>query len=774
MSKLNLPGNIPEPVQALLVAVPDFSYGEKARQIYVNHLMSMTPGHASAWLGHERTFREVFFPNWQAIEGREGVMPITRLNTTWWADFAAAVLCQAMAYVTNVLRPQMLRAAIAQDVQAKNQELRQHSAPFYAWVLGRTFEPLKNLIAGDAARAKEQYRQALIANAAAPVLWQPAEPGFPVGWALFHHYAKLLALGATAIEVDEVIDALQGAGLDIPAVVAKSAWRAYPAHFGQPADINYRDVAEAARNGLMGSTALPSYGGVAFAMVEGYAFEFIARGQPGHKYYRAPNSGSCFSGNTLVLLANGQAKPIRALRPGEMVATPSGPQRVGFISTPLLHHRSLRQVNGLAFGFTDSHPFVQLPGLASAIPQPGLLCVNPEALLANIPSVAQVGLGTLQTGANLWGITDAANVAAPAVIPVTSLTPYSTSAADPHVYDLVLLGSAGQTPQFYVGDGRQFVLTTTEMPILADFPYAAVAIITALVHATPALANLANGAQAVLTEPEVADKLFARLHFLSVTQLTQWLAKLAPTIDPAALLQAPPLVKTASLRNQLEDYLTGLDDLDSAQNVAFGAFFEKLTSRLAEELELAVHLGWRSFPATAGEVVALSMDMLRLQVEQALPPGARLRLEIKTLGLPNTESFTCWNTGGRPNTTLVQHFDQVLYLQTPYRKGELQGLALAWYLEDAHTPVAVTTSYWPESLQAPYRRFCPQVFTPQGQVAGECHYDVRLLTHEQATAEKPRMAAWQANTAAKDHYAHQLGLRLGAILNEFARLPFER
>jgi Hint-domain/von Willebrand factor type A domain/U-box domain/VWA / Hh protein intein-like len=45
------------------------------------------------------------------------------------------------------------------------------------------------------------------------------------------------------------------------------------------------------------------------------------------------SSGSCFEGSTLVQMADATSKPIRDIRPGESVYTPSGPARVVFLAT---------------------------------------------------------------------------------------------------------------------------------------------------------------------------------------------------------------------------------------------------------------------------------------------------------------------------------------------------------------------------------------------------------------------------------------------------------
>src|SRR5262249_61061007 len=68
-------------------------------------------------------------------------------------------------------------------------------------------------------------------------------------------------------------------------------------------------------------------------MPEAYSFDFIANGMPGSRYHK-PSGGSCLSGDTRVLMADGSFRPVSELRAGDNIARTSGSGRIAFVGLP--------------------------------------------------------------------------------------------------------------------------------------------------------------------------------------------------------------------------------------------------------------------------------------------------------------------------------------------------------------------------------------------------------------------------------------------------------
>lgn len=109
---------------------------------------------------------------------------------------------------------------------------------------------------------------------------------------------------------------------------------------------------------------------------------------------------SCFTGDTLVAMADGTTKPIARVEVGDRVMGQTGINRVEAIERPRLGSRRLYSLNGGAFFVTSEHPFLT---------EAGWKAIDPAATAAENPSLT---VGRLTVGDRMLAL---AGVAVPAL-----------------------------------------------------------------------------------------------------------------------------------------------------------------------------------------------------------------------------------------------------------------------------------------------------------------------------------------------------------------------
>lgn len=768
MSGPDLKGDVHPDVKAMVLAQPGFEIGERMRSLYVSRAKGSLPGKRSSLYGDGPSFRSVFYPNWSPSADEALIGPATGLDDSWWSDFATVVLCHAISYQTDALGGLLLGEKISGDVRSRNASLRANSAALYGRLLLRYLDRFREAAAKlDLATARVQYRKALIDNIAVYELWYAAGQWKNPDWDLFHHYTKLMALGASAADVDGLIDELIAAGLPIPPTVSKSNWRSYAVYFQGKQDIDHADVDNDARNGILEMTFPP---GIPGGRTNGNAREFVANSQPGDVYFGGPMGGSCFSGATQVLTADGTGRRIDQLSPGCRVATPRGERAVAQVMRPLLLGRSLYTINGADIGLTSAHPVVNAAAAApGAAGVPAFLAIDPALLKASVPSFTEAGVGSLQCGATVLGCR-ADKPQQPSAITVTSVDEVA-SPDDGRVYDVILELNDDRPPEFYVGDGDTWILVTTEMPLLALVPYATIAVAAVLSSAVPSLTHALLQPGSPLDDRETATRLFERLAELR--------AGLSGVLHRAAVTVTTPGHQGADADRQptpdsLEhaaEYAERLLDHDEAQLVAFGAIFESIAAALGDELEAAIELGWRSFEAQPDEHLAFTLFSVRVDDGLLLADEGRLRAEVKAMdGAEARETHVVWSNLGRDNGSFVHHFDQVIYLDAPYQPNSLTAIEIDIFLEQAPIPLLRATCFLPHDLGGSYRRFTPVLLAADNRVRGDVQCDVRLLSMHARNTEDSRRPLWDHD--AKARFAEELGTEIGQLVNaEAAYLP---
>ncbi|XP_035691095.1 uncharacterized protein LOC118425997 [Branchiostoma floridae] len=384
--------------------------GKPARTALVSKLKGSTPGRHTEAHGKGDTFRKIFFPNYKSAP-YEGNTSLSSLDNKWWSDFSTVVLCQAMYNLTSDLRKQLKKDNINNAVNSKNSELKKHCMSFYAKVFSQTFAKKAYDSIQNKKSAKAEYIAVLTSDAWITAKRTVASEGMwtDAAWELYHHWVKLHLLGASNKEIDGIIKQLKSKELMIPQEVGAGNWTSYTAWM-DPSAITWKDIQGDAAKGILKSVMMPSYGpyGRPSSMKEENSFEFTANGQPGSGYRHSPGhhgGGSCFTGDTKVLMANGTRLPIRSVEVGDEVFTLQGPRRVAVISTPTRKNRHLYSLNGYSFLFTDTHPFVTASGLDNEIDAgAAFTAISPRKLANLVPTLSRLGIAKTETGSTIMSL----------------------------------------------------------------------------------------------------------------------------------------------------------------------------------------------------------------------------------------------------------------------------------------------------------------------------------------------------------------------------------
>jgi hypothetical protein len=195
-------------VKAMVLATPDFSLGEQlhgelvrmARRVLCVHDGAPNPpGYLNPLLLHRN------------VEGFDLIM---------WQGFARALyngdshdMWGNRVDSTQTLLNSNLLIAYCALLQ---REFNPFSAPY------QTIDPTL---------ARTQYKQLLRDGVAMHELWYGSGQWKNPEWEMFHHFAKLVALGASFDEVDGFINELKGLGLSVPPILDHRALANAPNYY---------------------------------------------------------------------------------------------------------------------------------------------------------------------------------------------------------------------------------------------------------------------------------------------------------------------------------------------------------------------------------------------------------------------------------------------------------------------------------------------------------------------------------------------------------------
>lgn len=758
------------PVGQMMLAVPsqaDNAAGVAARAALVSNLESMVPGSdqvlTSGFCTKTKSFFSIFFPSWSARAYQPSVATRFPQSSSWWNGFATAALCQSMYYLTRDLKPQLLQDDIhAAVTDANSQMFDEHGsgAQWYSYVYSvadPAFATALSQVQGRLADALQLYQATLCSST-----WQQyylgvlASGNLVLDWYWYHHFIKQLALTASVANVSALAAALPKS-LQIPQSVSSQKWTTYNfwIRSGTRTAIDHNDIDADARAQILAKVSIPSSSGQAYAS-EGYSFDFTANKMPGSKYRQVPSS--CFAAGTQVRMADGTLRAIEQVRPGDLVATPNGARRVGYVAMPLRGGRDLYRFEDSALRFADSHPFAHP---AAGQGGPALVSAARERLAANVPTLGSVGLAQLARGVGLVVEGQAGAVPAPGLVRERA---GDQVLADQVLYDLVLETQGDELSLYYAGDGERRYLVASEIPIILREPWAAIAIIQALRLVAPRLAAALPTTDRTVAAAELWRRLWPAVD--------DFLLHVTAGLDAAtATADAPELSLTelpAAVRATMVHLATAASAGD--YNWRLGWLLECLLLWHGEQAAAAIDRGWRQIPGLGGRaedrrVVAVSLHEVTLFAEHPAAGATKLELHLSLL------DATCGARLGQgfavaPARAAYAYSASDCYLPV---SGDVKGPALDLHIEvTAETTAGIaplTTAqlhFPPDCPDSGVRRGAELIRDVAGASVGRVTLDVRLLTQAQADKERAAAAGW--NDAAKQAFANRFGRAWGMQL----------
>lgn len=768
-------GDIPLAIKKLVSTIPDDSIGTWINTAYVNKAEGLLPGQfrGNEWAGvYDKSFRDAFFPYWSSLGGlEERINELTGLKDDWWQKFSIALVCQSIGYNTTSAKGRVKLKLVNKFLNDCNIVLHSSSTRFYAATLASRWPPLRTFLANTSnlPQAKKQYIQCLKDNIQTRQLWYINGMWKSPDWEMFHHYIKLLNLGATESEIDSLIDQLYKAGLPISPLVTKDKWRSYTSYLRQHPIIDHKDLIDSRTRPAMrvywgDKMHIIKYGRQAGLPYHtrykvDYPSQFLDG--PG-KDFASSGGGSCFTGDTCILMADGTRKAIEDIKTGDMVCSLEGPRAVALKMTVLRRDRPLYSINGESFGFTDTHPFANaLARLDESTPS--FLTIDPDKLSSWVPALAQHGITELQMGS----IVEAHDVASGEVEPwvIQSLDRYSQEEESKHqfVYDLMLVPNETGLSHYYAGSAEKFILVSTEMPDLYQSPMATVAFVQAFQKSIGKILSDFNDFAKKHPNPnkfkvvtEYVEKLYAFRPMLMGSVVPMAIAANANSIS------SMNIPKGYSIENSIKGLVKGIAQLDEASNIIMGVAFETIASALVAEIEMAAELGWRSLEKDIeGDFASISVGELMLEGDHPIDLNSTMELKV-TLRYGDVISMThiILDESDRVNTHWARYFDDVVYLAGKTDEDDYI-IQFEGRLVEEDIPIFKTWINLPVDPIIYGRRHLP-IYSALGEYMGSLAIDIRGLSTKTVEEEKQRRDDWSDKR--KLNFALRLGDEIGKIL----------
>lgn len=282
-------------IESMLNLIPDYSTGKNLHDLIIDKQMGVLPGdYAPPPEWRRSSFRGTFYARWQRLPLAEFVESDTGLKQDWWVELSVALLCQSIAYLNKTVRKHLNEDRINRFVDDARTTLHRSLYLFYARLLAE-FPPFKVLLndlqrQGLGADGKHMFREAMLQNGVVWTLWYKEGWWTNRDWDLFNNYAKYIALGADAAEVDEVIEELRGHGVPIPDTVDKNHWRSYTQYlYGQPS-FDHTSIDDVVRDPVTAKYTYwsaahdPHFGGGKVTERNYYSERFVDKHAPGGRF----------------------------------------------------------------------------------------------------------------------------------------------------------------------------------------------------------------------------------------------------------------------------------------------------------------------------------------------------------------------------------------------------------------------------------------------------------------------------------------------------------
>ena len=747
---------VSDSTKKLVATHPNIStnpYGKICKSSFISKLKNKLPGsykEITPYNPPSHSFRSLFFPFPSFARYEGDISAVTGLGDNWWSNFSVAVLCQSIYWQTKSTRGKVNKSAVDQDVDSFNRTMRSKAVAFYTHILA------KELPLSPDQSALNEY----ISVITDPVWIQYHLKQYNDGtwknmeWCIFHHWVKLSALGASDNQINGVISKIS-ATLPIPPVVSANSWKNYITPWMNPDRVDHIDIDNEARSKELATKVNinPSGGpmtpSLPVRIKEGYSKDFM--NGPGKKYRKSSRhgGGSCFTGNTMVLMADGTSRPISTIKCGDTVMSKYGSRTVAFVSKPLRLNRSLYSINGHSFKFTETHPFVNPDHCKKNKIEPYALAVNPHRLATAIPFMAWVGYRDLRVGSYLCGPNRSH-------VEVSKLEEFPCTTENEKLltmFDLILQPDDTGYFEYYVGQEGNWFLIASEIPPLfvanPTFPSTTNAILIAVKIAhEKGKGDLKN-----------ADKRSSRLKIFTIFTNThdsrhQWAIPKVSTLDQA---------NTATSTLQWQDLFLE----ENEYNFVAGQLCEAIIEEHGEELHHSICLGYRRFVnCPQAEVTALSLfdfnyNHLARPIERGVGLQDKLTVHI------TIDSYNVFIHPIEESTNIFHShsFNHIVYLDMANLCTDLCEFEIKFDFYAGEKKLFYTIQHIQNRPLQPYHYLKPIVQKCHSkEEIGTFSFDMRVMTKADAQGEQEESKLWTKEKSFA--YGAILGKSLGELIGE--------
>ncbi|WP_157871968.1 Hint domain-containing protein [Gloeothece verrucosa] len=436
-------------------------------------------------------YRDAFFHGISQSGSGEKVAALVEqvnrsLNGAWWGNYAVAVLTDAIKQKVSV---SLDTSKLSQDLTNYNNSFKSALSASFLAVFETGYPPTS--IAFRAIEATGEMKQASLVLYSAIADGQftaNINQGISTGgdstnaatWFLFNLWIALKALGYD--NVDAAITQYKNHGLKVPIEVDSRSWwtGGYISWYSPLSGADLIAEASATITAAMPEEELTVFSGSPYPATtnvntpNGYSYSFSNWGSL-NRYL--PHSSSCFGKGTLVLMADGSAKPIESIQIGDKVLSNLGPRQVVLIEKPLRANRTLYSINNLNLFASSAHPFRGADQCG-----PMRYAIDPWALIDGIPTMTAKGVGKLEKNIQLLGIRNNQ----PTAIEVEQINSHPTTDENEIVYDLLLENWEKGYATYYVGGLETYFAVDAETADPLHDLGVTMAIVTAMEMLRPA------------------------------------------------------------------------------------------------------------------------------------------------------------------------------------------------------------------------------------------------------------------------------------------------
>ncbi|WP_066633114.1 hypothetical protein [Desulfolucanica intricata] len=728
----------------------------------INRTMSILPGGIDEnYIGmmlDRGSYRNLFYPNYKYDPNEYYV---SMYDNSIWGPLSIAVLSQAIYYTSNNTKRSLLIDDIEQDVKMLNNMIRDNLWAFYARIFPSVLPEFRDLVfsLGGVIEARNKYRQVLLSDNWLQMINEQIRDGqlTDLEWFYYHHWVKLISLGFSLSDIDNLIHAMMPKLIEMPPTVRNGVWVYYRAWYTLNS-VNYSLFPVSRTRILQSAYQLRTTPEGYTTLVEHdeiYSKLFFTG--PGKKYFSPPSS--CFAAGTKVRMADGSLRPIENVQVGDELETPNGGRRVVIVADIPRAGRPLYSLPGCTARFTDLHPFRCAPGTGG----PRNACVDPRRAAMVLPTLHRMGMGRITIGTKLLTYT----FDGPQAIVVEGLERYDPEMSGENeelVYDLILEPDETGFPDYFAGDDNRQFLVSSEVPLFVESPLTTQVVLKAISGIRLPLSQFGT---AVPVEDERNRFMIVNTLFSKIIPISARRAAVAGEGVELPVIQS----LSAYVVNHLNVFCT-MDDLKDYNRFSVW-IFENLMANHGEELESFIEMGWRQFPKpvnTTAVVIAVSVLSVNLDVEYAIPMDQHLEVCLSLLGPDqNGKNRIVFNEDcNAANTCFTRYFYKVAYfdLSSPYESND-ETLEIEFRIEGAHgsnvkSLSAVGRVIWPP--KEGYQHANALLYRADGVDCGLLYFDVRILSR--ADVEKERLARHGWNEDKKRRFVVAFGRELGAELKK--------